>query len=182
MKISIRHAKIKDLDAMIELAKCASREGEYKGFEELSYEKQKDLISFVMDNSYVFVVELSGEVREPGKEPYFLKDEIIGTTSLKEFDAELKEEDLKLFSDEGECLLACSLLIKPFFRNSGFARRITEFAEEFAKNNGVSFLRTIIAIHNKAATKLAKETDYSLVKGNVDYIGDKFNLWEKKIN
>ena len=87
MKISIRHAKIKDLDAMIELAKCASREGEYKGFEELSYEKQKDLISFVMDNSYVFVVELSGEVREPGKEPYFLKDEIIGTTSLKEFDS-----------------------------------------------------------------------------------------------
>jgi GNAT superfamily N-acetyltransferase len=170
------------VDAVIELFRYASKDGEYKGFDDISYQKQKDLISHMITNTPVFVVELSGEVREHGKEPEFLKNEIIGTTSLREFDAELKEEDLKAFSEEGKCMLACCLIIKPFFRNVGFAKMITEFAEDGAKDNNIAYLRTIISIHNDPANKLAKETGYVLVKSNVENKEGKCNLWEKRIS
>ena len=182
MEIITRHAKLKDVDVLIELTIYASKDGEYKGFEEIDYETQKDLVTFRINNSFVFVIEMSGEVREPGKKPVFLKNEVVGTTSLCFFDSKLKKEDLKAFSTEGKCMLASSLLIKPFFRNIGLAKEITNFAEEFAKNNDITFLRAIISEFNDAANKLAKESGYKLVKSGVEYLGNKCNLWEKRIN
>ena len=107
---------------------------------------------------------------------------VIGAVTLNEFqDAEYQAIDWEFGGEK--VLVIHRLVVDPVFQRNGYAKKIMDFAERFAKENQYNSIRLDTYTHNKISFEFYKKRDYVLC-GEVFFPGRPlpFYCMEKKIS
>lgn len=110
----------------------------------------------------------------------YLDDKIIkGVIVLNEFqDDEYKSIDWKYSSSQ--CLVIHRLCVDPRFQNQGIAKKLMNFAEQFAKNNHYKCIRLDSFVDNDKSNYFYENLNYHKAE-IVSFRKGKFYCYEKKI-
>ena len=93
--------------------------------------------------------------------------EIIGAINISQ-EQEPEYETIKWQFDNSKVLVIHRLVIDPKYQGRGYARKLMEFAEKFAKENNYSSIRLDAYSQNKRVIDFYKKRKY-FIRGNVNF-------------
>ncbi|MEZ4938832.1 MAG: GNAT family N-acetyltransferase [Crocinitomicaceae bacterium] len=107
--------------------------------------------------------------------------EIIGAINISE-EQEPEYETINWKFDSSKVLVIHRLVIDPIYQGKGFAKRLMDFAEKFAKDNNYSSIRLDAYSQNKKVIDFYIKRNY-FIRGNVNFAEREypFHCMEKEI-
>ncbi len=107
--------------------------------------------------------------------------EIIGAINISE-EQETEYETINWEFDNSKVLVIHRLVIDPKYQGKGYARKLMDFAEKFAKENNYSSIRLDAYTQNKRVLDFYKKRKY-FIRGNVNFPEREypFHCMEKEI-
>ena len=159
----------KDIDSVWGIIQSCSEWLSEKGFNHWKEYYSKDLVKQKLRESNIYSISIDHA--------------IAGTVCLSTETPEYyTENDLKSYQDSRARALYVSMLaVLPNLHEQGIGSRLMIFAEEYAKESDIDFIRLDAYTPYKELNEFYLKRGYRFLQSNIDEDGDEMSFYEKEI-